>query len=303
VVKATSLVVAVLSLFGCGGEPSGAMPGDESLCGAVPLAGSREVAAGKTLVICAGTAVTASAGASLTVRGKLLVQGTAARPVKLAGAEGGSHDWGGVIIEAGGEVSATYLELRNAQVALGARAGSAFTIDHLVIESSDALLALASTGSIAHGTLHGLADRQSSTPVEISSGAPRITDTVVNQGGYNSVDMIVVSGAEAAPVFDRLEVADSHCAFHFDSGNGVTISNSSLHHNAYGLMVVGSVSGHVVHNNFQDNTVNIGACSGGSSEVTDNYFAGPAFDRSCARLMVTGASPSQPYPTGVGPTL
>jgi hypothetical protein len=303
VVKATSLLVAGLSLFGCGAEPSGAAPADESLCGAVPLADSREVAAGKTLLICAGTTVTAAAGTSLTVRGKLLVQGTAARPVKLAGSQGGSRDWGGLIIEAGGEVSATYLELRNAEVALGARAGSTFTIDHLVIESSDALLALASTGSIAHGTLHGLGDRQSTSPVEISGGAPRITDSVVNQAGYNNLDMIVVSGAGSAPLFDRLEVADSHCAFHFDSGNGVTISNSFLHHNAYGLMVVGSVSGHVVHNNFQDNTVNIGACSGGSSEVRDNYFAGPAFDRSCTRLMVTGASPSDPYPTGVGPAL
>jgi hypothetical protein len=113
--------------------------------------------------------------------------------------------------------------------------------------------------------------------------------------------MIVVDGASSAPVFDRLEVADSHCAFHFNSANGATISNSFVHHNAYGLMVVGSLSGHVVHNNFQGNQVNIGSCAGGSTEVKDNYFDGPAFDRSCARLAVTGTAPSTPYPTGVGP--
>jgi hypothetical protein len=275
---------------------------DETLCGAVQLAAAKSVPAGKTLAICAGSTVTMAAGVSLTVQGKLVVQGTAQSPVKLVGAQGGTMDWAGLIIEANGAVSASYLQIRNAETALTTRPGSSFSIDHLVIESSEALMVLGSSGTIAHGTLHGLGDKQSSTPIEISDASPRITDTVVSQGAFNGVDMIVVGGDTAAPVFDRLEVADSHCAFHFVTGNGVTISNSYLHHNAYGLMVTGSTGGHVVHNNFQDNGINIGTCSGGTSEVKDNYFDGAAFDRSCVRLMVTGAAPAAPYPTGVGPT-
>jgi hypothetical protein len=261
------------------------------------------VPAGKTLTICAGSSVTAAgATVGLTVQGKLVVQGEAGKPVKFAGAQGGSTDWTGIAVAAGGEVSATQLEIRNARTALEAKVGAAFTIDHLVIESCDAMLVLASGGSIAHGTLHGLGQNQESTPVAVTDASPRITDTVVTQGAFNGVDMIVVDGDSSAPVFDHLEVADSHCAFHFNGGNGATITNSFIHHNAYGFMVVGSTSGHVVHNNFQDNAVNIGTCAGGSTEVKDNYFGGPPFDRSCIRLMVTGAAPSTPYATGVGPT-
>jgi hypothetical protein len=114
--------------------------------------------------------------------------------------------------------------------------------------------------------------------------------------------MVVVDGASSAPLFDHLEVADSHCGFHFNTGNGATISNSFVHHNAYGLMVIASLANHVNHNNFENNVVNIGSCAGGTGELLDDYFAGPPFDRSCDRLMVTGASPMAPYPMGVGPS-
>jgi len=269
----------------------------------VQLAATKVVPAGRTLTICAGSTITAGGPTvALTVQGKLVVQGAAGKPVKLAGAQGGSTGWKGVAVAAGGDVSATYLEIRNASTALETMAGATFTIDHLVIESSDAMLVLASGGSIAHGTLHGLGPMQESTPIAVTDASPRITDTVVTQGAFNGVDMIVVDGESSAPVFDRLEVADSHCAFHFNTATGATISNSFLHHNAYGLMVVSSAAGHVVHNNFQGNQVNIGTCSGGTTEVKDNYFDGPPFDRSCTRLAVTGASPSAPYGAGVGPT-
>ena len=289
-----------------GGGAGGAGVADETLCGAVALAVTRTVPAGKTLAICAGSTITAAASdVSLTVQGTLLVQGTAQSPVKLIGALGGTDDWGGVIIDAGGAVTATYLELHNASIALAARPGSSFAIDHLVIDSSDAMMILSSSGAIAHGTLRGLGSEQSSTPILVSNASPHITDTSVTGGYYGGVDMIVVGGPAAAPVFDRLEVADSHCAFHFESGTGATISNSNLHHNAYGLMVIQSVAGHIVHNNFQDNQINIGSCYGGAgapSEVKDNYFAGGPFDDTCAQLSVTGTTPAVPYATGVGPT-
>jgi hypothetical protein len=288
------------------GAGGGVGVADETLCGNVTLAVAKTVPAGKTLAICAGTTVTASGSdVSLTVQGTLLVQGTAQSPVKLVGAQGGTDDWGGVIIDAGGTVTATYVELHNASIALAARPGSAFAIDHIVIDTSDAMMILSSNGSIAHGTMRGLGNDQSSTPIFVSNASPHITDTAVTGGYFGVVDMIVVGGPAAAPVFDRVEVADSHCAFHFDTGNGATISNSNVHHNAYGLMVIESVAGYIVHNNFEDNQINIGSCYGGAgvpSEVKDNYFVGAAFDDSCTQLTVTGAAPPAPYATGVGPT-
>jgi hypothetical protein len=275
------------------------------LCGNVRLDAAKVVPAGKTLTICAGSTVTAAATASLTVQGKLLVQGAAGKPVKLAGAQATPTGWPGLVVASGGEVSATYLEIRNASTAMETKAGANFTIDHLVIEGCESMLALASGGSIAHGTMHGLGQQQGDSPISINNASPKFTDTVVNQGAFGGVDMIVVGGAMSSPVFDRMDVADSHCAFHFNSGNGITISNSFIHHNAYGLMVVASQGNHIVHNNFQDNApTNIGTCAGAASaEVKDNYFAGAPFDGSCTRLLTaTGASPMTPYPTGVGPT-
>ena len=124
----------------------------------------------------------------------------------------------------------------------------------------------------------------------------------MNQALYNGVDYVVVGGGTSAPVFDHVEVADSHCAFHFNDGSGAVISNSNVHHNAYGLMVIGSVNSQVDHNNFEDNSVNIGSCGGGSAVVSNNYFAGDPFgDGSCPDLVVTGVTPPGPYTTGIGP--
>src|SRR5216110_2107060 len=104
--KATSLLLTAAALsLACSSSPpdvpppSMPVPGavaDETLCGDVQLGATKTVPAGKALAICAGSTVTASTGVTLTVQGKLLVQGTAQKPVKLGGAQG----WGGLVIEA-----------------------------------------------------------------------------------------------------------------------------------------------------------------------------------------------------------
>jgi hypothetical protein len=280
-----------------------ASAGGEVLCGNVALDATRSVAAGTTLTICAGSTLTAAADVSLRVAGTLLVQGTSQSPVKLSGATGAAGGWTGVVIESGGQLSATYLEIHGAATAMAALQGSTFAIDHVVIDSSRSMLVLSSSGTIAHGTLRGLGDNQAGSPIFVSSASPQISDSSITQGLFQGVDMIVVGGVSSAPIFDHVEVADSHCAFHFDAGTGVTIRNSFVHHNAFGLMVEGSQAGHVVHNNFEDNDFNIGSCAGGSTEVADNYFAGLPFgDGSCDNLSVTGVTPPGAYTTGVGPT-
>jgi hypothetical protein len=308
-----SLAAPSLLIGGCGatGEmaPAGGAPstGDSGTmtdlrwCGAMTLTTSVTVAAGQSLTLCAGSTLTVGSGARLNVAGRLLVQGTAALPVKLVGATSGAGAWTGVVLDAGGDLSATYLEIHDAETAIAARPRSSYAIDHLVIDNSSAMLVLSAGGTIAHGTLHGLGDNQQQTPVYVSSASPHISDTAVTQGVYLGIDMIVVGGAGSAPVFDHVEVADSHCAFHFESSNGAVISNSWLHHNAYAFMLGASVAGQVVHNNFQDNLVNLGSCGGAALEVADNYFEGAPLDDSCADLAVTGITPPGPYDSGVGP--
>jgi hypothetical protein len=279
----------------------GPVVADETWCGPVALTASRIVAAGKTVAICAGSVLTFGDGIGLTVNGRLLVQGTAQLPVKLAGATASAGSWTGLVLNAGGELTATYLEIHDADTALAARPASSYTVDHLVIDDSTMMMVLSADGTIAHGTLRGLGNAQSSSPVFVSNASPRITDTAVTQGLYLGVDMIIVGGGNSAPVFDHVEVADSHCAFHINESGGTVITNSWLHHNAYAFMLGASLAGHINHNNFQDNLVNLGTCAGAAFEVKDNYFEGAAFDDTCAALEVTGVTPAGPYTTGIGP--
>jgi hypothetical protein len=310
----SSLIVACTSMGsgapgGQGGSPvtgaggATAVVADETLCGPVALAATKIVAAGKTVAICAGSTLSFGAGVGLTVNGRLVVQGTAQQPVKLAagGAAAEPGGWTGLVLNAGGELSAAYIEIHDAATALAARPGSSYAVDHLVIDNSPVMMVLSSNGSIAHGTLRGLGAAQSSSPVFISNASPHITDTSITSGLYPGVDMVIVGGLSSAPVFDHVEVADSHCAFHINESTGAVITNSWVHHNAYAFMLGTSVDGRIDHNNFQDNFVNLGTCASASLQVQDNYFEGAAFDDSCANLTLTGATPAAPYMTGVGP--
>jgi hypothetical protein len=298
-------IASTLVIVGCGSTNSPSMDmttGGDALCGDVTLSTTRTVAAGETLTVCAGSVVTAADGASLTVAGTLHIQGTAASPVKLVGATDAAGAWTGLVLDAGGQVTATYVEIHGADTAIAARPGSMYSFDHVVIDTSSQMLVLSSNGTIAHGALRGLGGSQYGTPVLINNASPQVTNTSVTQGLFGGVDMIVVGGASSAPLFDHVEVADSHCAFHFNESTGATITNSFVHHNAYGFMVLDSQSGHFNHNNWEDNEINIGTCEGGNAdEVADNYFAGEAFDGSCSSLAVTGTTPAAPYATGVGP--
>jgi parallel beta-helix repeat protein len=289
---------------GTGGAAGGTDPdaavADETLCGQVQLAASRTVAAGSTLTICAGSTVTAGDGVGLTVEGRLLLQGVAGSPVRFAGSSTGPASWDGIVVAKGGTLSATYVEIRDAGTALTTRTGASFDIDQLVIERSRTLLTLASGGRLSHGTLHGTGPAQVTVPIVIDNASPRIEDTLVDQALWNGVDFIIVVGAGSAPVFDHLDVADAHCGFHLYQGSGVTITNSHIHHSAYGIMLGDATGGQISRNNFVDDGVNIGSCVSGTAAVTDNYFVGPAFDASCSQLSATGAMPASPY-ADVGP--
>jgi len=94
-------------------------------------------------------------------------------------------------------------------------------------------------------------------------------------------------------------VADSHCAFHVGDAAGMTLIHSYVHHNAYAIMAGSEPAAVFSHNNFQDNSVNIGACGTIVADVQENYFAGAPFDDSCA--LTAASSASAPYTADVGP--
>lgn len=278
----------------------GTVMADETLCGAsVEITTTKTIDAGKTVAVCAGTVVTISSGASFSIRGTLVVQGTADKPVQFVGAEHRPGGWGGLMIASGGNVVAKYIEIHDALIAIDARAASQFQIDHILVDGSARLLSLGSDGTISHGSLHGLGSSQQATPVAIS-GSPHLVDTVVDKGIYGGLDLVVIGGAGSAPVFDHVEVADSHCAFHVNDAAGMTLTHSYVHHNAYAIMAGSQPAAVFSHNNFQDNSINIGSCGAITADVQENYFAGEPFDGSCLTL-TAGSSAIAPYAADVGP--
>jgi hypothetical protein len=210
--------------------------------------------------------------------------------------------WTGIILGGTGKLAGSYAEIHDATNGVDARMGSTYDIDHIFIDNSSQELLLAASGTISHGVLHGLGPNQQGAMVSVNNASPRIIDTLVDRGSYQIVDSIIVSGATSSPYFDHMEVADTHCAFHFAGSTEATISHSYLHHNAYGMMVGSSPKVQILNNNFLDNSVNIGSCAPVvTGDVNDNYFAGMPFDSTCVGLLALNRVAPAPYASDVGP--
>jgi hypothetical protein len=273
--------------------------GNVSLSGDIQLSANATVVAGATLTLAAGAVVHAAAGTTLTVSGTLVAQGTDGQRVTFASqADGAAGDWVGIAVQAGGTATLSYISIRDAQVAFQAAGNGHYTIDHLDIERSSYLLKLLGDGTIAHGTLHGLGAAQSNHPIEIDNASPQLSDLLVDSSN-SGVDMIVLGGTGSAPLFDHLEVTQSHCAFHFNQGTGAIIRGSYVHGNVYALMVEGSMSTRIESSNLVSNSVNVGECLGGSVMVAQSYVQGTLFDSSCNGQGFQGGVTS-PL-SGVGP--
>jgi parallel beta-helix repeat protein len=293
-----------LGTGGAAGAGGGGMlpQGDEQLCGDVQIMANKTIAAGKLTTVCAGATITVANGMSITINGTLRVDGTMGMPVKFQGAAHGSTAWKGIAIAQGGSLQITYGEIHDANMPIDAGMGSSYTIDHLVIDNSRSMLHLASNGTIDHGAFHGLSNAQQIDPIIVDSASPHLTNTLIDKGGGK--DYIQVNGATSAAVFDHLDLTGAHCAFHFNAGNGTTISNSNIHGNAYGLMVETSANIKITHNNFTQNAPAIGDCyPGGTATITDNYIQGVALggQPTCANKLTAATPAAAAWPaTGAG---
>lgn len=271
---------------------------NETLCGDVQLTQTKTIAAGTTVAICAGATIHASKGASLTVQGTLLSQGTQASPVKLQAATAGPTGWAGLVLAKGGAAIVTFTEIHDAITAVTTQPGSSYSIDHLTIDGSSHLANLQSSGTISHSVWHGLGASQSGVVVQITNASPKLTDTLIDNSNQ-STDMLHVDGTTSAASFDHMDISQAHCALHFDQGTNCSVTNSNLHDTQYGLMVLSSKTSSISHNNFQSNVNNIGSCYGGTATITDNYFQGAPFDGTCSSL--TSSKNASAAFTDVGP--
>src|SRR5262249_28292972 len=153
---------------------------------------------GESLTIPAGTAYAAGAGTGLLVEGTLVAEGTLAKPIRFGGT-----GWQGITIAAGGSATLKNVVIEGA--ATGITAAGGYAIDGLTSTQPGGMMALASTGTLAHATLEGQGEDQGRTPILISSGAPTLSDIKVSRANPG-IDMIVVNGSATAPTFDHVEV-------------------------------------------------------------------------------------------------
>jgi hypothetical protein len=280
---------------------SGTLAASQSLTGTVILADNVTVPAGVTLTLGAGTVVKAAAMKALTVRGTLVVSGTAQAKVVFQSKDSTiPGSWGGIAIASGGTANLSYVEIRHAGQAFQALSGSSFSLDHALIEESNIALILRSSGSITKTVIHSLGAMQAGSPVQISDSSPTFTDVLMDRSN-SGTDHILVSGATSSPQFDHVELKECHCAFHFNGGTGINVTNSYVYDNYYALMLNSATNVRFSNNNFTNNrTTHLGQCGGGTLTSTGNYFSGSnmAFDSSCATQSNTAQSQT-PLP-GVG---
>jgi hypothetical protein len=280
------------------GTLTGTVAANQTISGAISMTGDVTVPAGVTLTVAAGTVVTAAGNFSLSIKGTLVVQGTAASPVQFVGASAAS--WGGIAVSGTGTANLSYVTINDASQAFAALAGTTYALDHVTIQHAGSALVLSSTGTVNKTVIVGQGPNQSMSPVSIQGGSPSFTDLQVTNGAGNpGLDAVVVSGT-SSPKFDHVEVTGYHCAFHFGGGSNITISNSYVHDNYYAVMVFGATPFTFSNSNILRNqTTNIGDCSGPAITVSGNYFgAAAAFDTSCKTQ--TNATPAAAMLTTAG---
>ena len=277
-----------------GNQLAGTIGANQTISGDATLADNATIATGVTLTFAAGSTLHAAQGKSLTVQGTLAVEGTSAAPVTFQGqAHAAAGEWAGISISAGGTANISWLNMHNAGTALTIGGNSHYTIDHITVDTMSSSASVGGDGTISHGAFHG--DDAHTPAFLVNNASPHVTDSIFDHGSQGS-DYIIVGGTGSAPVFDHVEVAHSHCAFHANQGN-VTISNSYVHDNAYAEMLESSMTTWQ-NSNLQNNGINIGDCFGGTATVTGCYAQGTLFSgTTCGSSSGMAGAPL----SGVGP--
>lgn len=273
---------------------SGPIDAGLSLSGVVTVTGDAVIGEGVTVVLAAGTAVRVAPGKGLEVRGTLDVRGTKTEPVRFGAAGPDAGLWAGITVSSGA-ATLRHVAFTDCTAAFTATAGSQYDVQGISVSDCDTALNVAGTGRIQYGRLHGRGDTHRKSPVVVA-GATTLGDLLIDNAN-SGVDMVVIAGG--SPHLDHLEIRDSHCALHFSLGSNVQLTASSIHANAYGMMLNNALNTTVTGNNFFANGVNIGSCGMGSVVASGN-FATDLYDGTCA-AQAPNQNPAAAALTTAGP--
>jgi hypothetical protein len=274
------------------------------------------VAAGETLRVGPGTSFVAASGVKVQVDGILIVTGTAAAPVRFAGA-GTPRSWHGIVIAGGGSATLTHVHVSGATYGIHALPGSEFAVDHADLGTSFKAAVVQSDGSFDHTRFHASGDFTFSAVNEVSiddvngtltilDASPRVSNSSFD-GSALLVDMIRVGG-DASPVFDHIHVVGAHCGIHAFGGinSAPIVTNSVFEQLAFGLMAY-TTAPRVEDSVFLMNANDIGFCFGATADnrpsLRNNFYSSgsPVVDPSCFQIGTTDDSPATAAHPGAGP--
>jgi hypothetical protein len=265
-----------------------------------------EIPAGTTLTLAPGAQLLAAKGATLIVRGVLVLPAGSGPHARIA-PRGDGDTWGGLVVEAGGELHVSGLDLDGATTALEVEtgAGPAVYADGTItrvetpfqvgrgasLEVSNAKVVAASSSSGIAGTFS--ASRLDYQKAGASGGLimtdPNATFDVQDSRFSGTADAggdyIISYGAKLVRV-TYSTITGSHCAFHFDGLDrfeidhvtaGAATPDGPRDLNVWGAMLYGSGAGPNVisHSNFVNQAFNLEQQGiNGPLTITDTFTTG-----------------------------
>jgi len=278
------LLVGVMICSGCGGSDdpvapnpkpttttnvSGSIASDATWSGTVRLTGDADIVVGADITVAAGTVFQSADGATLTVHGSLLVNGTTAKPVRMEPVTGATS-WGGVVVESGGVATIHHVTGNSAATFLTCKAGAlASTIDSATLSNLGQALDVSSQVTVEKCSINNLT---TNAIVVGTDGDVTITDSVI----YGAPgDLVIVNGGALNVSYTDIgsNAATQHGDIFVSSSTGLSVTYSNLAY-ATDAVSIGNTNGALFqYNNFVNNDVDVldlGSNSGIS--MSDDYW-------------------------------
>jgi hypothetical protein len=275
-----------------------------------PINSVLTVPAGQTMTVSPGAHLRFTAGASLMVRGTLVVAG----PISLSGA-----GWAGIVVAEGGT-----LELQRASIAGAANPitvlrGARATLNHVTITGENSPFTVLGGGSLSlntvtvaraqeqsfiDGTLSAISldyNKGSGEGFTALKGTAQITisRSHLYGDGPSTGDMLSMRRADSLSVTGT-EITGAHCAFHIIGLNSLALDHANIHGNSYGFMMyqTSSQGTRVITNSNIDNNLDYGIDEGSAANpngpitVSNSYIAQNGKDLALFTHAITVSSPA-----------
>ena len=268
------------------------------------------VPAGQTMTVAARSHLRFGAGASLLVRGTLVVAG----PVTMTGS-----GWAGIIVAGGGALDLRQATIAGAMNPVTVQRGARASLTRVTITGESSPFTVLPTGSLSldtvtvaragaqsfiDGDLHATAldyNKGAGEGFTALKGTARITiaNSRLHGDGPSTGDMLSMRSGDSLTV-TTTEITGAHCAFHLVGLNSLALDRANIHGNSYAFMMyqTSSVGTRVIKNSNIDNNLDYGIDEGskyntnGPITIENTYIAHNGKDLALYTHAITVTSPA-----------